>query len=581
MADASQNQGQSSAVPPSGPANPPPIRTMKDDLASPTAAPVSPPATQALDISANRPLSSSPLSSEQPVLTGQLRKKHTGLIITITILLFAAAVGVGAWFYFSGNNNATAPIAVVTPPPTNATILDVIPATSNVVLHYNLAQTTFRERLSRAWEGQSGDTPLANLLSGNPSHLLFQGDVSQIAYVSLPNDPRPYLIVPKSASTDQLVAQHTEEQAIEINGWYVLHPLSVANYTAALGQGNMAEISNIQPLSADYPLHFIASTQFITNSHQDLRLVYPNFEPGQHIILNGQVSGTGQVVLLTNDNLLAGIGNDTNNNLNSGTNNLYQHVPSDATFVWQGQDASDDLTILANARGLVIDDTVLQKLPVDTFIKKLQAPYIYYERLGADSVKDIGLVIALPETLRTGETAIQLGDQDIESALQAFIPRITGQSAAGSLAFNDGSYNNVDLKFVNLVGTTQALDYALYDGLLIMATSKEGILRVIDTIIGNTTNIEEDSSWSTLIVENNRLPRGRVQVLSEISDPLLAKILPLGQDDIPVIAQSGFLETSPLRLDAALGWAEGSTILTPSATPERDSAPTPSDIISP
>ncbi|TSC64641.1 MAG: hypothetical protein G01um1014106_31 [Parcubacteria group bacterium Gr01-1014_106] len=84
-------------------------------------------------------------------------------------------------------------------------------------------------------------------------------------------------------------------------------------------------------------------------------------------------------------------------------------------------------------------------------------------------------------TLKPGGTDTQSSLRVLEAAGPAFGPYLTG-SAFADAAFTEATYRDVAVRYMNFGSPTRALDYAVVDDLLIIATSRSAMHAVLDAL---------------------------------------------------------------------------------------------------
>jgi len=197
-------------------------------------------------------------------------------------------------------------------------------------------------------------------------------------------------------------------------------------------------------------------------------------------------------------------------------------LPASAMTVRLGADLQTDMNNWSSAG--VLDSEVLRSANVQSLAEQTDGPYAFYVD-GSSPVKAFGLVAALSPTVRN---QLMIGDQALEEGLTALVPLLTGRSAITPVQFNEAAYMGERLAYANL-STTQALDYALVDDYLLVATSKDAMFALMDTVAGKNEAFISDVRYTELLALWGAVPIGRDFVVGELKDPLLKQLLPVAE----------------------------------------------------
>lgn len=428
-------------------------------------------------------------------------QRHWGrrLLVVFLVLIFLGGTGLGGWYAWNKWGGVT---QLITKTPVVVPANEVLPAQTQLLIGYHLASPADRAAIKAAWQTSSGQ-----LMAGNPSTLLADDAIQELYYVVLPDETRPYLVAPKTAASQQVFSQLDPDQVLEQDGWYIAHTLAVAAYQAALEQGKRTTT-----LPAGEPIVL----EMVSPALQQLRqsLAGKNFAAGQlqGLNLNGKFNSDATALTFTGSSSWRTTLPEGNTDLR-----LLVMIPGDATVVRLGSNFQEDIGRWQEV-AKVISSQLLDPPAVSSLVKQLATPYAYYHRLGPDGSLDVGLVIELPAILR-GQ--LVLGDSALEEGLQALtgllqIPNIPVEFP--QIAFTDTTYNDLPLRYVNLVGPTQTLDYAISGNHLLISTSKEGMRTLIDTTKGAGASFSPPAAWV--------IPAGREVILGSISQSALLELLP-------------------------------------------------------
>lgn len=513
------------------------IRTMKDDMAdmrTDAAVPhvleqeqsASLPAGQAGEV--RSPKKKMP---EQKALVRPEKQKKNVILGVAYILLFCLLFGGGSYYAYTwwNKHQQQAPSQEAI-----AALYEVIPKDALAVIDYHIGSSQNKEAIESLW-GERGES--AGL--GNPIPFLTIPDISHIYYVLMQDNPRPFVLLKKTQGTMQYIATQSGVQIIEKNGWYILHSIDTSQYANALQLGTLTGASALVPSegTSDYIARYGLSPVFV--SHEFNTIASSTIGLSR---LGGLVFTVTSVPQDGTLRVAAYIpGQSSTETLSPQTQELISLIPGDVTFSYVGTTFMDEMMKWQD-EGAKLDKAVIAQPSVRQFLAQLTAPYAIFERQGADGIRDIGLVIALPEELKK---QIHTGDPIIEQSLPALVPLIMGKSLGIQLAFTDGEYGNVPLRYVNISGQTQALDYMVGDSFLLVSSSREGMAALIDTALGTKSGLLQGEQWQGITDKAAAVIENRKFVIGSIKDPILLSVLPgaLASSKIPLVVSSHQIST--------------------------------------
>ena len=505
------------------------IRTMRDDLtqARRGAVPHSPAVTlmrdQGLpsqrkdpqskgDTGTPPPIESkSPLQPSLPVATQEPEefeavvptKPRNGLLITLIIIFLTLAIGAGGlwvWLYI----NDQVETVVVPDEDIMLTLAEVIPSNTLLVGYYNAANASQVSNIQQAWSARStAELTMVEAIAGDPRLLLSRG-ISEFLYILLPGDPRFYLVIEGSDDVDQFLAGYSNIQVARVGQWRVVHSFNTSLYEQALTQGLMVQSGQSLPTGED-SFVITVSRQLLGQAH-----TYGDMFVPQNDYINLGVSfsstGTGSVATLSTP-----IGSLVPPPVAVDATDILQRVPGDAKFIKIGSSFADQ-----NHRATTPTTTQL--------FADFTDPYAYYERIGEDGVRDVGLVFRIPETLQGTFAA---PDVAVEEALGGLIVAANlGERPSAGLTFADVTYQEVPLRYVNISTNQLALDYAVEGDFLMAATSREGMETAITVAQQGLPDALETPAWANINNVTNQQSNNRV--FGVITQPALKRLFPGG-----------------------------------------------------
>jgi hypothetical protein len=511
------------------------IRTMRDDLTvakkqpngavapapatpeknMPPAGPTAQPAGQTPPLSA-RPQAKAPGGVQQP----QTRRKRSiiGVLVkTVVMLVMLSLAGAGGWLAVNYLSDGVGDIGE---DDDMFAVSEVIPRDALFVMQYSLENTANRFQIRQMWGIEEDNTPISftQFLNGNPELVLADSEAHSLYYVLLPDDPRLYVIVPRTEYIEEALAQYTDVQVLRKGSWYILHPISVNTYTQALEDGNMSATEGLLEVPQQFSMRLIIDPAYVGQLHE---LAYHLQGVGTQqakITINASFDAQQSTVQFTTNNL----GFVTKEEVRGQDLNLLQFIPRDVIHVHVGSNFAQDAAVFQDSGTLELHTAVLEQPAVQQLISELTGMYAYYIRQGEGQRQDIGLILELPEDM---QRTLENEDETVETALQALIPLVTGRSITRSIAFTDGERGDMPLRYVNLAGHEQALDYTITDTHIFFASSKDGMFTLADTIMGEEEAVTA-SPWQRIIQQEAISLGSQSFTLQILQHSLFTRILP-------------------------------------------------------
>ncbi len=152
----------------------------------------------------------------------------------------------------------------------------------------------------------------------------------------------------------------------------------------------------------------------------------------------------------------------------------------------------------------------------------------------------------------------------LEPALLAFGPSLTGAPSPDA-AFGEGTYKGVTIRYANFGGPTRAVDYALVNDTLLIATSRESMFALIDVVRAEMPGLVLPS---TLPAAGGEWIAVRTdQALRQEFPPALAALLEPWEALVLAPREAGTLQGS-LTLRAAVAPAATPAAAPPALPPE-------------
>ncbi len=467
---------------------------MKDDLASmrspgrptvqvqpvaPKPAPFTPSVPQASAPTPSLPMAPlNPMSGKSVVLPAEAPKRGAKGILSILIVIVALILGAGAaWYFLFFSSTNTAPTGEVAKP-----VKEMLPETAIAITEYQLNETTIPKIKQLFSKQREAQPTFDTLLGGDPRLASQYPDVKEVYYVQLPGDPRAYLLSPETASLKKLFENTSASQTIVQGGWRIAHPVNVANFTAALIQGTMAtqEPPALTAFTSSYGMRVYVSAEALT----------ADIAKGAGI----SVTDTGvravnakSDVNITGGNLLQFDGILTSATAQGSVSRqdpaLLSLVPADAQFVYAGNDLGADIDTWASLQTSLLASEITSQPQLKQILLSLSAaPYVFYrESSPLDTTPRFGIIIKLTPQLVKSFTDDRVG---LENTLFALRPLITGSTTPLPTLplFADGVYDGLPLRYANINGPAQAIDYTIADPYLVIATSKDGMFATLDVL---------------------------------------------------------------------------------------------------
>jgi hypothetical protein len=517
------------------------IRTMKDDIAgmnsvSPAVStPVSVPVSKAPRTKREKeqpPVFSLPSKPTPLKVMGAANpvKKRKNIWVGIGFLaLFLLLVGGGIYSYMIWGN-LQLPGGILDQ---EVSLSEVIPKEALVLVDYNLETESNRSAVKQLWSEHVSDEATEGLTVGNPTDLLTLPDVMHAYYVVMPDNQIPFLVVKKTESLEKYFSQQSDMQLYEKGGWYILHASNVEQYRDTLASGSITENSSL--LTSNNPTYLVRyamSPAFVSQQFNGIAASTIGLSQREGLafdILTPSSDGTIRASAHI-------AGSPSSEGVLAQTSELVSLLPSDLSFGHIGLNFADELnTLQADASSL--DGNILAQPAIRQFIAQFATPYGIFERKGADGIRDIGLIIALPTSLKQN---IKTGEAIVEQALPALIPLVVGKALGIQVTFTDGLYNAIPLRYVNLNGQTQTLDYTIGDNYLVISSSREGIYSLIDTSLVKKQGLSLEEPWKGLEEKAGQLLNNKPFVVGTLKDPIMKSILPVASNlnQIPVIVSS-------------------------------------------
>lgn len=502
------------------------IRTMRDDLREakrtkeadrkPFEAPVRTPAPPSPgSIGTRKPAPPTPPEPQSPnslqprlpppeTTTKHPRAKHDKLLVLLVIVFIVSALaagGVWAWIFFAPTDNIAPRAIEETEEP--KTLAEIVPESSLLTAYYQVSDETRRTALGELW--QTGSQPtMRETLSGDPRLLLNLPSVQQFAYVLLPGDPRLYLVVEGTEEVDQMLAERSDIQVLRISQWRILHTFSTDLYAENLTQSTRADQGKAVE-SFGRPLTMYLADELVLELHGYARVVAGESD---ELTVSIDFERTEDEMVTVQFRSEPGVGAPfvPGQDISS----VLPAVPADATFIRTEAALANQVHRVQAPAGVEL-------------ILSLSEPYAYYERMGNDGLIDAGVVATIPADLLG---SITLPDATIEQLLPILYTTAGfGEASAAQLAFTDTAYADVPVRYVNVDTPAQALDYAVLDAILGLATSREGMFALIDVFQGTQANAS--TTWGS--VEEHTRELGPNRTFGVLTQPAIKRLLPGGE----------------------------------------------------
>lgn len=484
------------------------IRTMKDDTSD----------MHPVSVVSHTPRNVFPLpvKQEQKQSTTLPSKKKWNLVLGVAYILLFLALAAGGWYGYMWWTSHQAPVA---PTEVKRSLAEMIPKEAMAVVAYTLDSDSRRTGVKLLWDGK-GVTEVGHAVDGDPRELLPISDISGAYYIVLQDNPRPFLLLEKTPSSEEYVATQSDVVPKEKEGWYIINRLGADAYTTALERGTFAEQGGVPAVRLPSSVaQYVLAAPYVSKLFNDMasdglgtsRIAATTFEieaPSQDGTIRAQaaipIAATPETVL-------------------PSLKELKTLVPGDVDFGKIGGNFAQDMTMWQQETAR-LDGTIIEQPAVRQFLSIFTTPYTFFQRTGSDGVRDIGLVIQLPAEF---QKSLTVGDQIIEQALPAFIPLVVGRVVNIHSAFHDAMYEHVPIRYTNITGQTQALDYTVGDSFILISSSREGMGTLADVALGKGGALEVHDPWKTLFEKSTTLAEGTDMFLGRIKDPLLLSLLPV------------------------------------------------------
>lgn len=511
------------------------IRTMKDDIAEMNSAPVAVPPPQKRQEKKETPVflsNSKPKEVSIPTssIVGNPKRKRLNILIgSAYIFLFFLIIGGGIYSYMRwGNPSLSGSLNIQ-----ELSLSQIIPKNALLFVDYNLETENNRIAIKQLWSERSGES-VNGVTNGNPTNLLDISDVTHLYYLVMPDIQTPFLITKKSQGIEEYVSQHRELQSIEKGGWYVLHTANIDQYVATLTNEGAEEQSFLLNSGGNpnYLIQYAMNSSFVSQQFNALAASTIGLSQRDGLIF--------QVVAPTTDGTIRAssyvAGEPSGDGPVTETSELISLIPSDLTFGHVGLSLTADMEKLQSETSILNGD-ILAQPAVRQFISLFSTPYAIFERKGADGVRDIGLIVTLPSSLRAN---IKTGEPIVEQAMSALVPLVVGRVLGIQVVFNDGLYNAVPLRYVNINGQTQALDYTIGDNFLMVSSSREGMATLIDTSLSGKQGISLEEPWKGLGEKASDAIANKAFSIGILQDPVIRNLLPVSSslNQVPLIVSS-------------------------------------------
>ena len=522
----------------SQPPKPPAIHTMQDDLMQSKTQPAS------LSVKENLPPVKTPRTSSNErnlslpfPKTAASTPSSLSRIITIFVIIFAiSAIIAGiSLFVFSLLSRSSSNNQAVTAPP-------AVPPQASLILHYDLVHPASRKDIKNIWDQTTSTPTLTTLLSGDPRLLMTSEDISNIYYVMLPNITQPFLVVPQTDYTHDVLFGHTVPISVsEMDNWYVAHATDADQYTGALITNNSDAInlpfSDQEQSEPTSPITIILKQDILGQIRRDIAGEGIS-KPDELLTISANI-GEDNVIRI--DSTLK-----TPPDTPGGSANQQQlsFLPDDITSAYLGNNFKEDFEQQLGFK------TTQRSLPaISSLIKQLTEPYAYYQRPKKDGQADFGLIITIPLSM---QDELTLGNAVFEELLPYFLTLAFETTLTSTLVFEQTVYQNIPLRYSNVPGSVHALDYAIIDNYIIVATSQEGMEKVIRTFQGANEPILTSASITSLFNSWGLLPATNSLIVGRLLNQDILSILPVqpGVENVSfgvTISQSAIDNTSMLQ----------------------------------
>ncbi len=493
------------------------IRTMKDDMSKMHSVPVVSPLPSGDEASSAPSPAAFPLSSKQ-VTSASLPKSRAKHNVIVGVVVIAVCAGLTAAGWYGYARWASQQIVVKTPSQTRP-VAEMIPKEAMAIVTYSLDSESRRTGAKVLWDAK-GPAVGGSAIDGDPRELLAIQDIPALYYIVMQDSQHPFLLINKTPGSEQYVATQSTVEHIDKDGWYILNRIGTDQYAAALERGTVAEAGSLPALrSASAVAQYIFTAPYASKLFNGMasdalgisRIAETVFEveaPSQDGTIRAHA--TTPIPPMPEKPTPA-------------IEELTRLIPGDSEFGHIGFNFAEDVSAWQQETAR-LDGSIMQQPAVRQFLSLLNTPYVLFKRTGSDGVRDIGLIIQLPESL---QKSLKTGEPIIEQALPGFIPLIVGKALGIQSAFHDGTYQDVPVRYTNITGQTQALDYTVGDSFILISSSREGMGALVDIALGNGSDIQKKDPWKSLFEKTAALIEGKIVSFGSIQDPLFVSLMPI------------------------------------------------------
>lgn len=470
-----------------------------------------------------------------------IKRRHRSRVVPVLLVFLALVIagGGGAAWWLSG-----APAKEMAVPAGQ-----ILPGNSAVIIQYHVASAEERSKLISLWS-TTGREPASvqSLLDGDPRLLLTEADIATFYYVLLEDEMRPSVVVPQSRRSQELFTAAPAVRLEEISGWYVASDnASPSRYRAALAEGTLTQRGDNIVAQPGGPVQVFLGPHALVS----LREALLGSELAQGLIqeaaLVGQVQGDQSALALTGQATTvepAFAATPT-----AADQQLLTAIPPEVEVLHLGSNFSHDLSRWAPLSG-ALDMAVLEQPAAAALLQQLTGSYAFFSLSSSPAARDIGVIITLPPAVRS---QLRLPDPTVEGALSALLPLITGRKGIAPIEFNNNTHAGVPLRYANFSQPSQALDYALVDNYLVIATSRESMFILLETLTGTHTSVAASPRWQELLTVWGTLPAAPHLVLGTVAVPPLARLFSAAADTSPLFGVALEPDTASATQAAATG----------------------------
>ncbi len=500
------------------------IRTMKDDMSEMHSVAVVP------ALSSGNAMPAFPLPSKQEKRVEIHPQKRSrvqhNIFVGVLCLVVLGGLTAAGWYgykWWASRNAVQAPSVQKRP------VAEMIPKEAAAFIVYSLDSESKRMGLKLFWDAKSVSSQ-GSAIDGDPRELLGIQDLTGAYYVVMQDTQRPFLLLEKTPFSEKYIATQSTVVSVEKDGWYIMNRVGRGQYLAALDRGTLAENGGVpEPRSSTAVAQYILTAPYASKLFNDMasdalglsRIAALTFEidaPSQDGTIRAQATTP---ISPTVEKSLPSLDEITN------------LIPGDMEFGHIGFNFAEDMNAWQQETAR-LDGSIIGQPAVRQFISLLTTPYALFKRTGADGVRDIGLIIQLPEPLQKN---LKTGDQIIEQTLPALIPLVVGKVVGIQTAFHDGMDNGVLARYVNINGQAQGLNYVVGDNYVLFASSREGMQTLTSGALGRGSEIKTTEPWKSLFEKSAAVVEGKAAFFGRIQDSLLLSLMPVPStmSKVPVI----------------------------------------------